>query len=348
MAAASRRCRRAALPGGCIPEQFLDMPVDYESLTKLGSIMGSGGMIVMDETSCMVDVAKFFMEFCMTESCGKCIPCRVGTAADARPAAEDHGGRGHRGRPGAAAKSCATWCKSTSLCGLGQTAPNPVLSTLRYFRDEYRRAHRAARAARRESAQPAPGRRQTGGDRMSQAPVRVNTLTIDGREVGARDDQTILEVARENGIFIPTLCHLPGLSTRGRLPPVPGGGQGHQQAAAGLRHPRGGGHGSHGELRAAGPLPRGTSWSCSSPNATTSARCASPTATATCNRWRRSWAINHVTSPIGIPRLPVDASHERFVVDHNRCILCTRCVRVCDEIEGAHTWDVMGRGVNAA
>ncbi len=122
--------------GGCIPEAFLDTPVDYETLTKLGSIMGSGGMIVMDETSSMVDVARYFMEFCMTESCGKCIPCRAGTAQmhyllgrfasrDATPADL------------ALLESLCDMVKNTSLCGLGQSAPNPVTSTLRYFRPEY-------------------------------------------------------------------------------------------------------------------------------------------------------------------------------------------------------------------
>ena len=122
--------------GGCIPEQYIDMPVDYESLAQVGSIMGSGGMIVMDENSCMVDVAKFFIEFCMSESCGKCAPCRVGTAqiyhlldsitrGEARP--EDL----------ALLEELCDLVRHTSLCGLGQTAPNPVLSTLRYFKDEY-------------------------------------------------------------------------------------------------------------------------------------------------------------------------------------------------------------------
>lgn len=122
--------------GGCIPEQYLDMPVDYESLAKVGSIMGSGGMIVMDETSCMVDVAKFFMEFCMTESCGKCVPCRVGTA--------QMYGILHKITAGEASmddlallEELCDMMKHTSLCGLGQTAPNPVLSTLQYFREEY-------------------------------------------------------------------------------------------------------------------------------------------------------------------------------------------------------------------
>jgi len=123
--------------GGCLPEQFLDMPVDYESLAKAGSIMGSGGMIVMDDSSCMVDVARFFMDFCMSESCGKCIPCRAGTYHMRRilegitrhqASAEDL----------AQLQELADLLRNTSLCGLGQSAPNPVMSTLRYFAEEYR------------------------------------------------------------------------------------------------------------------------------------------------------------------------------------------------------------------
>ncbi len=122
--------------GGCIPEQFLDMPVEYESLAKVGSIMGSGGMIVMDETSCMVDVAKFFMEFCKSESCGKCVPCRVGTAQMYDLLCKISSGRATLDDLALLEDLCDT-VKHTSLCGLGQTAPNPVLSTLRFFRDEY-------------------------------------------------------------------------------------------------------------------------------------------------------------------------------------------------------------------
>ncbi len=122
--------------GGCIPEQYLDTPVDYESLARLGSIMGSGGMIVMDDTSCMVDVAKYFMEFCMTESCGKCVPCRVGTAE-----MHDLLQKITRGTADlddlALLESLCEMVKNTSLCGLGQSAPNPIISTLRYFRQEY-------------------------------------------------------------------------------------------------------------------------------------------------------------------------------------------------------------------
>nr|AAX89149.1 HoxF [Allochromatium vinosum] len=121
--------------GGCIPRRHLDIPVDYDSLKTLGTIMGSGGLIVMDETSCMVDVARF-MEFCMSESCGKCIPCRAGTwqmhaLLDTLTKAE-----GTRADLALLEDLCDV-VRATSLCGLGQTAPNPVLSTLRYFRDEY-------------------------------------------------------------------------------------------------------------------------------------------------------------------------------------------------------------------
>jgi bidirectional [NiFe] hydrogenase diaphorase subunit len=122
--------------GGCIPEQFLDMPVDYESLAQVGSIMGSGGMIVMDETSCMVDVARYFMEFCMTESCGKCIPCRVGTVHMYDLLSKIAAGTASAGDLALLEDLCGL-VRDTSLCGLGQTAPNPVVSTLRYFRDEY-------------------------------------------------------------------------------------------------------------------------------------------------------------------------------------------------------------------
>jgi bidirectional [NiFe] hydrogenase diaphorase subunit len=122
--------------GGCIPQQYLDMPVDYESLAQVGSIMGSGGMIVMDETSCMVDVAQFFMEFCMTESCGKCVPCRVGTAQIHNVLRKITSGNAKPSDIALLVELCDL-VKSTSLCGLGQTAPNPVESTLRYFRDEY-------------------------------------------------------------------------------------------------------------------------------------------------------------------------------------------------------------------
>ena len=122
--------------GGCIPEQFLDLPVDYESLKEVGSIMGSGGMIVMDDSACMVNVARYFMEFCMSESCGKCIPCRSGTAQMFDLLTRITEGSATP-RDLELLEELCDMVANTSLCGLGQSAPNPVISTLRYFREEY-------------------------------------------------------------------------------------------------------------------------------------------------------------------------------------------------------------------
>ena len=122
--------------GGCIPASAFDTPVDYESLTELGSIMGSGGMIVMDETTNMVNVARYFMEFCMDESCGKCIPCRVGTVQMYQLLTAISEGKATQTDLELLEELC-DMVKHTSLCGLGQSAPNPVFSTLRYFRHEY-------------------------------------------------------------------------------------------------------------------------------------------------------------------------------------------------------------------
>lgn len=122
--------------GGCIPAAHLDTPVEYDSLVKLGSIMGSGGMIVMDESTQMVDVARFFMEFCMDESCGKCVPCRAGTV-QMHHLLQKIIARRATARDLAKLEELCDMVRNTSLCGLGQTAPNPILSTLRFFRDEY-------------------------------------------------------------------------------------------------------------------------------------------------------------------------------------------------------------------
>ena len=122
--------------GGCIPAQHLDTPVDYESLGKLGSIMGSGGMIVMDDSTNMVEIARFFMEFCMDESCGKCIPCRAGTV-QMHNLLDKIANRKATARDLVKLEELCDMVRNTSLCGLGQTAPNPTLSTLRFFRNEY-------------------------------------------------------------------------------------------------------------------------------------------------------------------------------------------------------------------
>jgi len=122
--------------GGCIPEKFLDLEVDYESLAQVGSIMGSGGMVVLDETDCMVNTAKFFLEFTQAESCGKCIPCRIGTKRLLEILNRVTSGKGKE-EDVELLEELGQDIKATSLCGLGLTAPNPVLSTIRYFRNEY-------------------------------------------------------------------------------------------------------------------------------------------------------------------------------------------------------------------
>ena len=122
--------------GGCIPKEHLDTKIDYESLSKIGSMMGSGGLIVMDEDTCMVNLAKFFLEFTVSESCGKCVPCRIGTKRMLEILTRITEGKGKL-EDIEKLEHLASTIKSASLCGLGQTAPNPVLSTLKYFRDEY-------------------------------------------------------------------------------------------------------------------------------------------------------------------------------------------------------------------
>ena len=122
--------------GGCIPAKLIDTPIDYDNLLAIGSMMGSGGLIVMDETTCMVDIAKFFLEFTVDESCGKCTPCRVGTKRLLEILNKITSGNGTLEDIDKMEELCY-YIKENSLCGLGQTAPNPVLSTLKYYRDEY-------------------------------------------------------------------------------------------------------------------------------------------------------------------------------------------------------------------
>ena len=122
--------------GGCIPASLIDTPIDYDNLIAIGSMMGSGGLIVMDEDNCMVDIARFFLDFTVDESCGKCTPCRVGTRRLLEILDKIISGKGEM-EDIERMEELANYIKSASLCGLGQTAPNPVLSTLRYFKDEY-------------------------------------------------------------------------------------------------------------------------------------------------------------------------------------------------------------------
>jgi NADH-quinone oxidoreductase subunit F len=122
--------------GGCLPESLLDTPIDYQSINATGAIMGSGGMIVMDARTCMVDIAKFFINFTVAESCGKCVPCRIGLKRMLEVLEKISQGKGTQQHIDFL-KEMGESIKSTALCGLGQTAPNPVLTTLRYFEDEY-------------------------------------------------------------------------------------------------------------------------------------------------------------------------------------------------------------------
>ncbi len=122
--------------GGCIPESSLDLHVDYDSLTKAGAIMGSGGIVVIDDESCMVDTARFFTDFCVDESCGRCVPCRAGLPKVKEIFDRIIAGNG-KVEDLNVLQDSGTYIREASLCGLGQTAPNPVLTTLRYFRKEY-------------------------------------------------------------------------------------------------------------------------------------------------------------------------------------------------------------------
>jgi len=122
--------------GGCLPEALLDLPIDYDSLTRVGAIMGSGGIVVLDDQSCMVDTAKFFTDFCVDESCGRCSPCRAGLPEVKQVFDGITGGTG-KAEDLATLEKSSVYIRDASLCGLGQTAPNPVITTLRYFKNEY-------------------------------------------------------------------------------------------------------------------------------------------------------------------------------------------------------------------
>lgn len=181
---------------------------------------------------------------------------------------------------------------------------------------------------------------------MINPPVRVKTLSIDGKEVGAREDESILDVARENGIWIPTLCELDGLSIVGacRLCLVEVKGSNKLIPACAVRVEEGMEVTTNSErLQAYRRMIVELLF------AEGNHICSVCVSNGNCGlQWlAQQLGVDHIRFPYLHQRRTVDASHERFVLDHNRCILCTRCVRVCDEIEGAHTWDVMGRGTDA-
>ncbi len=177
--------------GGCVPAQFLDLPIDYESMKEIGAIMGSGGLIVMDELTCIVDIARFFMEFVQNESCGKCVPCRIGTRHLLDLLTRICEGQGQEGDI-ERLEELARLVKAGSLCGLGQTAPNPVLSTLRYFREEYEEhiRQRHCRAAACEALVETP---------CSHAcPAGVNVPHYIGLIAEGRENDAVNVVRRRN------------------------------------------------------------------------------------------------------------------------------------------------------
>ena len=178
------------------------------------------------------------------------------------------------------------------------------------------------------------------------APVRIKTLTIDGKEVSAREGETILQVARENGIDIPTLCYLEGLEPIGacRLCLVEVKGINRLVPACVTQVEEGMEVVTNSE-RLIKYRQMILELLFSERNRT----CSVCVVNGHCElqRLAQRLGVTHIRFPYRYPNLPIDASHERFVIDHNRCVLCTRCVRVCDEIEGAHVWDVMGRGINS-
>jgi predicted molibdopterin-dependent oxidoreductase YjgC len=219
--------------GGCIPEQHLDEPVDYDSLTRLGSIMGSGGLIVMDETTCMVDLAHYFLSFTQDESCGKCTPCRIGTRQMAEILERIKKGNGHPDDLGKLEELAET-VRLTSLCGLGQTAPNPVLTTLRYFRDEYQAHVEEGRCPALSCMdlvyfeinedcvgcgiclKECPSQAITGEKKLSRQGSRIMIeLSVDGRKVEVEEGASVLDAARRAGVYVPTLCYQPDLSPFG-------------------------------------------------------------------------------------------------------------------------------------
>ena len=291
----------------------------------------------MDDTSCMVDVAKFFMQFCMTESCGKCVPCRVGTV-------HLHGildciTKGESSQQELdTLESLCDMVKETSLCGLGQGAPNPVVSTLKFFRGEYL-AHIMNHTCPAGVCAPA-------GQDLRRPQCGVVTLTIDGRAVSGCDDETVLAVSRENEIEIPTLCQLDGLSIWGgcRLCLVEIDGRAKLQTACTTLVCE------DMVVRTDTPKLRNYRKTIIEMLFTEGNHvCSVCVSNGNCELQHTAQAleVDHISLPYLYPKRSVDATHPLFDFDANRCILCTRCVRVCDEVEGAHTWDVQGRGIES-
>ncbi len=228
--------------GGCMPEEHLDLSISYDALISAGSMMGSGGMIVMDDTSCMVSVARFFMEFCMTESCGKCVPCRAGTVQMYELLTKITQGRGDAPGSGSADRAVRRGGRDEPVrAGADRAESGAEHAAL--FQTRVPGAHR------REAMSGGRLRMQlpdalAGGARMS-GEANVRTLTIDGADISARADQTILEAAREHNVTYSDAVPSGRAVGSGRVPFVPGGSEGRAAAAAGLRDAGRRGHGGH-------------------------------------------------------------------------------------------------------
>ncbi len=241
---------------------------------------------------------------------------------------------------------CGT-VKEASLCGLGQTAPNPVLSTLKYFKNEYIEhiVHKRCPAGVCNMAGASTVEAAQWRCWHERRPLKSKHWSSTARKSAPARGQTILEVAQENEIDIPTLCHLDGLSDVGAcrlcLVEIKGSNKLLPACVATVCRRHGGKH-QHGAAPEASPHHPGAAV-CRAQSHLLGVRGQWPLRTADAGA---DQGVTHVRLPYRNPELTVDASHERFTLDHNRCILCTRCVRVCAEIEGAHVWDVMGRGID--
>ena len=325
--------------GGCLPSDCLDMPVDYESLARAGSIMGSGGMIVMDESSCMVDVAKYLYGFLHDRVLRQVHPVPRRHLPDA---SHPHRHRQHD-RDAARLENAGRTLRPAQAhqpVRVGTIGAQSCSQHAAFVRRGVPRAHRGAQVSGRSVRRATSGR-----NRMRQA-APVKTLKIDGRDLSGRQEETILDVARQNGIFIPRLCEMDGLSDVGacRLCLVEIKGQ-NKLLPACVTVVEEGMEVTTDSERLQGYRRMILELLFTERNHV----CSVCVSNGHCElqMLAQRLGITHVHFPYRYPKEEVDASHDRFVIDHNRCILCTRCVRVCDEIEGAHTWDIMGRGIDA-
>ena len=375
--------------GGCLPASLLHLPMEYESLAAAGSIMGSGGLVVLDDTTCIVDLARYFITFTQHESCGKCAPCRLGTtqmltlqericAGEAQPADMT------------ALEQLAQAIKSASLCGLGQTAPNPVLTTLRYFKEEYD-AHiedkrcpagvctglisyrireeqcTGCQLCRRECPQQCiSGERKSPhvidveacincgicierlqvrrcGGKVMTTRADIVEFTIDGMPVSGTGDETVLQVARRHGVYIPTLCYLEGLEAYGgcRLCLVEIAGMRGLNTACTVKIAPG--------MRVQTTTPEIDS----ARKITFELLLADhPMECLVCARNQRCefqevaafLGIREVRYPKTREPLPLDTSNPFFIRDNNKCILCGRCVRTCHDLQGVGGIGFINRG----